>query len=605
MRRPRSFKRILDESLDSMRQGESIDDCLARHPKHAERLRPLLTLAARLPAVPQAQPRTAVQAAGWDRVRQRAAEMREGRVRRSVSLGGRGWLRPVAMAAALALAVFGGGGATVLASQSALPDSPLYRVKLFSEDARLWFVFDDNHEAEILLDQSEERMDEITAMVRNGDEIPSNVLSALENRNDRAANIITDLEVKGDIDDNLVGRLLTIASDQETALLNLWEEVSDDARDEYTEVVALAHNTRLRGASDFVALIAEDLIGGIVEMTAGEVEITADGEWSVGGLPVQIDERTIGKRELQAGGTVSGVFARSIDDLLQALSLNSIAAPEPGFVSGAVERVTPEGMEIAGQWFGFSPETLLKDDFSVGDPVRATLSSSGDGAIAEKVEPVPNTTGADQATTVTFLGTIESDVTLGSDWDVSGLSFVVPQSVSIDASAGNAEQGARALVEASYENDALTADSITILSNDSGNDAIYVVGRFSGVEDDAWVVGGLSLVPPKNVSEPEVGSILAIDARRTGQLLRVDEWVLVGSSDDEGLVRLQGTVQTLDGDSWDIGIAEIGVDNRTEISGDPSEGSLVLIFGRPDERGDLQASYIRVLDQPPAPSTAQ
>ncbi len=605
MRRPRSFKSVLDECLDSIRQGESINDCLARYPKHAERLRPMVTLATRLPAVPRTQPRAAVQATAWDRVRQRAAEMREGKGRRGVSLGGGGWLRPVAMAAAVALAVFGGGGATVFASQSALPDSPLYRVKLFSEDARLWFVFDDNHEAEILLDQSEERMDEITAVVRNGDEIPSNVLSALENRNERAASIITDLEAKGDVDDNLVGRLHTIAVDQETALLNLWEDVSDAARDEYTRVVALAHNTRLRGATDFVALTAEDLIGGIIQMTEGEVELTSDGQWSVGGLEVQIDERTIGKRELQPGGTVSGVFARSLDGLLQALSLDSIAPPEPGFVSGAVEKVTPEGMVIAGQWIRFSPETLFKDDFSVGDPVRAELSTSDDGAIAEKVEPAPDPSGIDQVTTLTFMGTIESDVTLGSDWGVSGLSFIVPESVSIDASAGNAEQGARALVEASYENDTFTANSITILSDGSDDEAIYVVGGFGGVEDGAWIVGGLRLAPPKNVSAPEVGSVLSIDARRTGQLLRVDEWIVVGASDDENLVRWQGTVQTLDEDSWNIGIAEIGVDNSTEIAGDPSEGSLVLIFGSQDDDGMLLASYVRVLDDRRAPSTAE
>jgi hypothetical protein len=521
------------------------------------------------------------------------------------------------MAAAVALAVFGGGGATVLASQSALPDSPLYRVKLFSEDARLWFVFDDNHEAEILMDQSDERMDEIMAMVRNGDEIPSNVLSALENRNERAGSIISNLEASGSADSSLVGRLLENAGTQETALFNLWEEVSDSARDEYTEVVAIAHNTRLRGASDFVALLPEDLIGGIVEVNQGEVEVTADGEWSIGGLNVRIDERTIGQRELQAGGTASGIFAWSAGNVLQALSLESIPAPEPAYVSGPVEKVTSEGMEIAGQWYEFSPETLFKDEINVGDPVRAILSNYvgdpvrailsnfDDGAVAQTVEPAPETTGVDQTTTVTFLGTIESDVVLGSAWEVSGLNFVVPESVSIDASAGNAEPGARAMVEASYEDDTFTADSITILSDGSADDDIYIVGTFGGLEDGRWIVGGLSLVPPRNVSEPTVGSILSIDARRTGNLLRADEWIVVGASDDDTLVRLEGMVQTLSLDLWDIGIAEIGVGDSAEIAGDASAGSRVLIFGSQDDDGMLQASYIRVLDEEPIPAASE
>ena len=135
------------------------------------------------------------------------------------------------MAAAVTLAIFGAGGATALASQSALPDSPLYRVKLLTEDARLWLVFDDAHEAEILMDQSDERMEEIMTTVRNGDMIPSNVLSALENRNSRAANTITDLEAQGEVDSSLVGRLLTQSETQETALLGLWNEVADSARE--------------------------------------------------------------------------------------------------------------------------------------------------------------------------------------------------------------------------------------------------------------------------------------------------------------------------------------------------------------------------------------
>ena len=69
----------------------------------------------------------------------------------SVSLG---WLRPLTIAAAVALAVLGAAGGTVYASQDALPDSPLYRVKLATEDARVWFTFDDSSKAELLLDQS-------------------------------------------------------------------------------------------------------------------------------------------------------------------------------------------------------------------------------------------------------------------------------------------------------------------------------------------------------------------------------------------------------------------------------------------------------------------
>jgi hypothetical protein len=507
------------------------------------------------------------------------------------------------MAAAITLAIFGAGGATALASQSALPDSPLYRVKLFTEDARLWFVFDDTHEAEILMDQSDERMEEILAMVRNGDAIPSNVLSALENRNARSANIITGLEAEGEVDNSLVGRLITQSEDQETALLNLWNEVSDSARREYTEVVALAHNTRLRNATEFVALLPEDLLGGIVEVSQGEVAITSDGRWSVGGLEVQIDARTIGKRELQAGGTATGIFAWSISGDLQALSLESIVPPPPTIVKGAVEKITEEGIRVAGQWIFFTGDTLIKWNFSEGDRVEVEVADSADGAVAEAVEAVLDSTDEDQTATVTFLGTIESDVTAGGDWKVSGLSFIVPESVSINASAGNAEQGARALLEASYEEDGLTANSITIIAGEASADEIFLFGAYGGSDVGGWNVGGLSLVPPKNAEEPEMGSILSIDARRTGNTLRVEEWVAVRTPADENVVFVQGTVQTLGNETWDLEFAAVTVDESTEVTGTAIAGSRVLIWGSPDGSGLLKASYIRVLDERPDPQT--
>jgi hypothetical protein len=53
----RSFRSILDECLAAIQQGETVETCLARYPRHAERLKPLLSLAARVRRTPPAQPR--------------------------------------------------------------------------------------------------------------------------------------------------------------------------------------------------------------------------------------------------------------------------------------------------------------------------------------------------------------------------------------------------------------------------------------------------------------------------------------------------------------------------------------------------------------------
>ena len=40
------FEQVLDECLDDLEQGASkVDECLARHPKHAAQLKPILLLA--------------------------------------------------------------------------------------------------------------------------------------------------------------------------------------------------------------------------------------------------------------------------------------------------------------------------------------------------------------------------------------------------------------------------------------------------------------------------------------------------------------------------------------------------------------------------------
>jgi len=45
MKKPREFDNILDELLERLVQGESIEACLAQYPEHAAELEPLLRTA--------------------------------------------------------------------------------------------------------------------------------------------------------------------------------------------------------------------------------------------------------------------------------------------------------------------------------------------------------------------------------------------------------------------------------------------------------------------------------------------------------------------------------------------------------------------------------
>ncbi len=67
------------------------------------------------------------------------------------------------MALVLALAVaFGGSGAVAVAAQEALPNDPLYPVKLWTEDVRVNLAFDQETRANLLLDFANRRANELT-----------------------------------------------------------------------------------------------------------------------------------------------------------------------------------------------------------------------------------------------------------------------------------------------------------------------------------------------------------------------------------------------------------------------------------------------------------
>lgn len=590
----RTFRGILDECLESVRRGESADSCLERYPKHAERLRPLLELAARVQRVPATQARPWAQATAWDVVRQRAAELRGGKrrpaIRTSAGLGL--WLRPLAVAMALVFAIFAGGGATALASQSALPDSPLYRVKLFTEDVQLWFVFDDSREAEILLDQSDERMDEVLTMARKGKTIPANVLSAMEDRHERAADIVIDLDPAHEDRSTLELRLLEQSASQEDALLALWDDVSPGGRDEYAQVVATLHNTQLGDATELV-LSANDLIDGVREIE-GEA-LLSDGAWTIAGIEVSVDERAIGQ-QLISGATARGIFGQASDGTLRALSLISFGSP-PAIVFGEIEEVTADGIRIAGRWIPFN--SLVIPELKVGDRVEIELEESDTGTVASKVSGAEPPDNAADDRSLRFVGTIESEVVGADSVIISGVTFTTTQSTKISASAATYERGARVLVQAAFSGGVLTAQNITILDSEAVADDIFIAGTFDGIRSGLWDVSGIGVKPPVDAAEPEVGSLVSVDVRRTGTELEATGYVVVERPGEDPVAVFSATILDLTGNRWDIGIGDLGdvrVNPSALVVGDPDVGDQVLLWGRNSNVGVLQATYVRVLD---------
>ncbi|MPM33837.1 hypothetical protein SDC9_80418 [bioreactor metagenome] len=69
--------------------------------------------------------------------------------------------------------IFGGGGITVAAAQSSQPNSPLYEIKLLSEDVQLALTSDPDVQVQTALNFAARRLQEIQTLINDGQPIPA------------------------------------------------------------------------------------------------------------------------------------------------------------------------------------------------------------------------------------------------------------------------------------------------------------------------------------------------------------------------------------------------------------------------------------------------
>ena len=180
---------ILNSCLERMLEGESIEDCLKDYHWQASELEPLLkTSFALLQKSAAIQPAPEFKARVYSQLQERLHAKREAAQKKAekktvVSI----WHRRWAMAMTTVLVVFLAGAGTIMASTDALPDEPLYAVKMATESARISLASSDEALAKLHIQFAERRMVEIAEVARQGkcDEIAglteqvSNHLSAV------------------------------------------------------------------------------------------------------------------------------------------------------------------------------------------------------------------------------------------------------------------------------------------------------------------------------------------------------------------------------------------------------------------------------------------
>ncbi len=157
---------ILNECLERVFKGESIETCLNAYPEQASKLEPLLKTSFMLMRKSAAiQPDAEYKARAQYQLQAMfyaKHERAEKRARIPV------WHRKWAVAMTTVLVVLLAGIGTVAASASALPDDALYPVKLAAEQVRVTLAFSDVDKAKLHLQFAERRAGEMTEMARQG-----------------------------------------------------------------------------------------------------------------------------------------------------------------------------------------------------------------------------------------------------------------------------------------------------------------------------------------------------------------------------------------------------------------------------------------------------
>jgi len=163
----RKLDDIFNECYERIRSGESLESCLNRHPEHAVELEPLLRTALDIGRrASYIQPRPEFK--HWSLVRLEGEQHYISQQRQPAKPGLSSLRRSWAVAVAAVLILLLAGSGTVIASSNAMPDDPLYTVKLATEEVKLTFAVTDAQKAQVHIQLAETRAAEVETMANEG-----------------------------------------------------------------------------------------------------------------------------------------------------------------------------------------------------------------------------------------------------------------------------------------------------------------------------------------------------------------------------------------------------------------------------------------------------
>ena len=187
----RKFDDVLNECIDRLSRGDTIEGCLGDYPGEAEELKSLLQIAqATRDLASEIGPRSEFQAQVLYNLFRRASE--SGR-RRPAWLTLPSLAKPVVLGAAVLLLVLGGAAGTTAAAGDSVPGEALYPVKTWKERILLMIPRSDISEVRFEASLAQTRNTEMMVLMERGDvENVQMVADRLEKHLERAARVAVD-----------------------------------------------------------------------------------------------------------------------------------------------------------------------------------------------------------------------------------------------------------------------------------------------------------------------------------------------------------------------------------------------------------------------------
>ena len=584
----------LDDCLKVIAQGATPEEALSRHRQQGAELRPLLDVALRLRSAPDV-PRSA--SAKYDAAHTRYL-MRAGKLRRrriAMSRRARLWRRFTGMTLtpqarltqAVAAFVFASitlGGATVWASSSAGADSPLYGVKLVTEQIRFDLTSGSSERADLVLDYLSNRERELRDVLAQGKAPSESLLVRLQDNTEDAVALAAasgdhaKLAKVGEHLDDQTHMLLT-------ALPRL-NAVDANAAGMLSRQLDLSRTQR-----EFISRLLETEGGATVARTVPGISLSALQLKTIRQIGGQgtISSGDDGKAVVRMGGqtyllgdglsvnadTISGVVVADGADgrpyVIAYTPSDGSVAVKSVRLEGRVAEATRDDLRVGDQRVLIDSRTVIAGNIAAGRSVVVKGVSNGAGDLrATEVQVVDD----DEGLTTTTTGTVEqrSD----SRWVIGGTVYV--------------ESGGTEIALSALEFDQSPIGSVVRIEWVSGSDGSRVIRRLNVLPPDEGTSS-----PASSVAAPIITPV----ATPAATLTIPEGEAAITLAAPEKTWRVEGVIAELNEETLVlVSGATVTLTDATTISGRPGAGARVAIELRRRSDGASIAVSIVVLNVP-------